>query len=157
MIPFNCGHPLDITGQQFNIVTGQLADINDKVNSMHLSEEHVVTNEDKLPECILTRLVILRQQWEQGINMSMRNHGQSLILHLILILNRTLWIFDSVDFSLTYLFSNELAPSTTPLLKPATPKSIMVKVVVQSCRTLPNPDVVVLEECAILWPILIIK
>ena len=60
---------------------------------------------------------------------------------------------------LQYMFSNELKPTmvfTVQMGSGQQHQSMLVKVLVveQLCRTLPNPEVVILDGCVILWTIL---
>ena len=58
---------------------------------------------------------------------------------------------------LQYMFSNEPTMVFTMQMGSGQQhQSMLVKVLVveQLCRTLPNPEVVILDECVILWTIL---
>lgn len=77
------------------------------------------------------------------------------------IFNRTLGILNTMDFNLRELFHYELSQIPTALftddgsLRPATSKSNLKKSleVEQSGRTTPDPQVIVLDGCAVLWTI----
>ena len=72
---------------------------------------------------------------------------------------RTLGLMNTMDFDLRELFDYELSQIPTSLftddgnLRPSTAKSKLKKSieVEQSLRTMPDPLVLVLDGCAILW------
>lgn len=160
----HCIDPLDPAGHSptlFNIVSGKLADESVNVqNAVQIGRDCMQAYEDKLPQGFhekisspLKTMGATRKQVKLGITTTFDTE---------VIFNRTLAIIGSGgEVDLHDLFSHELAPIPTSLflddgnMRPASSKSKLKNFleVQQSSRTMRNPDLVVLDGCAVLWAI----
>lgn len=159
----HCIDPLDPTGhpeELFNVVTGQVASTASNVHkALELGKESLHAYEKKLPDgfhapisCPVTTMATKRKrlQLQEGVEPAFDTE---------VIFIRTLGLMNTMDFNLKDLFDFELSQIPTSLftddgnLRPATAKSKLKKAieVEQSLRITPDPQVLVLDGCAILW------
>lgn len=161
----HCIDPLDPTGhpkELFNIATGELASSTVNVDeALALGKQSAEAYEAKLPDgfhetisCPVTTMATKRKKTTL--------HGRSdPTFDTEVIFTRTIGLMDTEDFNLRELFDYELSQIPTSLftdegnLRPATSKSKLKNSlgVERSSRMTPNPEVVVLDGCAILWTI----
>ncbi len=150
------GHPPDL----FNIVSGKVAEPSVNVHdALHIGHACMESYKSKLPDGFynpisspVITMASARKQTKLG-------SGQTFDTNVIF--SRTLGIMSSCDFDLENLFSHELSPIPTALflddgsMRPPSAKAKLKKCleVEQSLRTVPNPDIVMLDGCAILWSV----
>ena len=161
----HCIDPLEPTGhpkELFNIVTGKLASSTVNVDeAVSIGKQCMEAYKTKLPDgfhepisCPVTIMATKRKQT------TLREQSGS-TFDTEVIFTRTIGLMDTEDFNLRELFDYELSQIPTSLftddgnLRPATSKSKLKNSlgVERSSRTTPNPDVIVLDGCAILWTI----